>query len=190
MVHTPDGEDKYLKYFEALAEKYHSSLSSKEISELNDQIAMDMLKTDIDYKSGAAEIIKYFKALDYKLVIATTSPDYMINIYKNENQNIKSKADINVYFDHIYTKESVKNLKPNSEIYFNVLSDYNINPSDCISLEDSLEGVIASKNAGIDVIAMYDKFSDNNREEINEKSTYQFFSFGELLANIKNRRSL
>jgi beta-phosphoglucomutase-like phosphatase (HAD superfamily) len=185
MANCNPGEDKYLKYFGALAKKYNSSLTSEEISKLNDDIALDMLRTFIDYKEGAAELIKYLHDHKYILVIATTSPNYMVDIYVNENVNIKSKANMKDYFDRIYTKESVKNMKPDPEIYNQILEDYMVKSLDCISIEDSIEGIIASKRAGIDVIALYDKFSDNHREEINEKSTYQVSSFIELLNLLK-----
>lgn len=187
MANTKDGEDKYLKYFEALARKYNSSLTPTEISKLNDDIAIDMLKNYIDYKKDAENLIKYLKDNNYILIIATTSPNYMVDIYRKENINIINKANINECFDYVYTKESVTNLKPNPEIYLKILNDLKANVEDCISFEDSIEGVKSSLNAGIEVIAIYDKYSDNNREEINELSTYQYDSFTNLLKDIKVR---
>lgn len=187
MANTKDGEDKYLKYFEALGKKYNSNLSPIDISKLNDDIAINMLKNHIDYKKDAENLIKYLKENDYILVIATTSPNYMVDIYRNENINIMNKANMNDYFKSIYTKNSVENLKPNPEVYLKILSDLKVNAEECIAIEDSIEGVKASLNAGIDVIAIYDKYSDNNREEINELSTYQYNSFTDLLVDIKVR---
>lgn len=187
MANTKDGEDKYLKYFEALAKKYNSSLTPAEISKLNDDVAIDLLKNYIDYKKDAEYLIKYLKDNNYILVIATTSPNYMVDIYRNENINIINKANINEYFNGVYTKESVTNLKPNPEIYLKILNDLKVNAEECISLEDSIEGVKSSLNAGIDVIAIYDKYSDNNREQINELSNYQYDSFTDLLKDMKIR---
>lgn len=184
MANTKDGEDKYLKYFEALIKKYDSNLTPEEVDKLNDDVAMDMLRTFIDYKSDAENLIKYLKDNNYTLVIATTSPSYMVDIYINENINIINKANISEYFDAVYTKESVTNLKPNSEVYLKVLSDYGISADDAIALEDSIEGVKAAVGAGLEVIAMYDENSNSYREEINAASTYQFNSFTELLKEL------
>ena len=108
----------------------------------------------------------------------------MVDIYINENVNIINKANISEYFDSVYTKESVTNLKPNSEVYLKVLSDYGISADDAIALEDSIEGVKAAVGAGLEVIAMYAENSNSYREEINATSTYQFNSFTELLKEL------
>ena len=184
MANTKDGEDKYLKYFEALIKKYNSNLTPEEVDKLNDDVALDMLRTFIDYKSDAESLIKYLKDNNYTLVIATTSPNYMVDIYINENINIINKANISEYFDSVYTKDSVTNLKPNPEVYLKVLSDYGISADDAIALEDSIEGVKAAVGAGLEVIAMYDENSNSYREEINATSTYQFNSFTELLKEL------
>lgn len=184
MANTKDGEDKYLKYFEALIKKYNSNLTPEEVDKLNDDVALDMLRTFIDYKSDAESLIKYLKDNNYTLVIATTSPNYMVDIYINENINIINKANISEYFDSVYTKDSVTNLKPNPEVYLKVLSDYGISADDAIALEDSIEGVKAAVGAGLEVIAMYDENSNSYREEINAASTYQFNSFTELLKEL------
>ena len=109
----------------------------------------------------------------------------MVDIFVNEKINIMKKANIRDYFSKIYTKESVSIVKPNPEVYLNILKDLKVNPEDCISIEDSLEGVKASIGAGIEVIAIYDKFSDNNREEINNISTYQYDTFLDILKDVE-----
>ena len=186
MANTKDGEDKYVKYFEALIDKYNSPLTPEEVDKLNNDVALDMLRTFIDYKSDAEALIKYLKENNYILVIATTSPNYMVDIYVNENVNIINKANMREYFDSIYTKDSVTNLKPNPEIYLKVLEVYGINADEAMALEDSIEGVKAAIGAGIEVIAMYDENSNSFREEINKLSTYQFNSFTELLKELKS----
>ena len=164
MMNCKPNEDKYLKYFEGLKIKYNSPLAPKEISKLNDEIALELLETVIDYKKGAAELIKKLKP-NFKLIIATTSPKYMVDIYINKNKNIINKADIKKYFDGIYTKESVNSLKPDPEIYLKILKDYKVSPEECLVFEDSIEGIRASKKAGINVVAVYDKYSNKYRKK-------------------------
>lgn len=180
MMNCKPNEDKYLKYFEGLKIKYNSPLAPKEISKLNDEIALELLETVIDYKKGAAELIKKLKP-NFKLIIATTSPKYMVDIYINKNKNIISKANIKKYFEGIYTKESVKSLKPDPEIYLKILKDYKVSPEECLVFEDSIEGIRASKKAGINVVAVYDKYSNKYREIINKESDYQINTFADLL---------
>lgn len=98
---------------------------------------------------------------------------------------LKSKAPLNEIFNLILSKEDVKNKKPHKEIYDKIMTILNIKPEECLIIEDSLIGVEAAKNANIDVAVIYDKYSDNVREEINRLSDYQFSNYYELIREIK-----
>ena len=43
----------------------------------------------------------------------------------------------------------------------------------------------AANGANIEVAVIYDKYSDNNRKEIDKLSQYQFMNFSEMLDYIK-----
>lgn len=64
----------------------------------------------------------------------------------------------------------------------------NVNPSDCLIIEDSLIGVQAAQNAGIEVAVIYDQYSDCDREEINKLAQYQFKDYNEMLKILKKIR--
>lgn len=178
-------EDMYLEYCGFLKEKYNSNMSKQEIKKMRYEIADNYLKNKIDYKPNAEKFLKFLKGKGFKLVIASTTNDHTIEIYKNENKNIKSKADFNEMFDLIYSKGAVRNLKPNPEIHIKVMNDLNVKSEECFIFEDSLIGVEAANAAGIDVAVMYDKYSDGNREEINKRVKYKFNNFNELLNSVK-----
>lgn len=178
-------EDMYLEYCGFLKEKYNSNMSKQEIKKMRYEIADNYLKNKIDYKPNAEKFLKFLKRKGFKLVIASTTNDHTIEIYKNENKNIKSKADFNEMFDLIYSKGAVRNLKPNPEIHIKVMNALNVKSEECFIFEDSLIGVEAANAAGIDVAVMYDKYSDGNREEINKRVKYKFNNFNELLNSVK-----
>ena len=75
----------------------------------------------------------------------------------------------------------MKELKPNPEVYLKIINELRVKKEDCIIIEDSLIGVEAANNAGIDVAVIYDKYSDCDREKINELSQYRFSDFKEML---------
>lgn len=174
-------EDAYLEYCGFLKEKYNSNMTKYEIKKLRYEIANDYLKSKIDYKPNAEKLLKYLKEKGFTLVIASTTNDHTIEIYKNQNENIKSKANFNETFDLIYSKGATKELKPNPEIHIKVMNTLNVKPEECFIFEDSLIGVEAANAAGIDVAVMYDKYSDENREKINKRVKYKFNNFEELL---------
>lgn len=179
-------EDAYLEYCGFLKEKYHSKMSKEEIKKLRYQIADNYLRTVIDYKPNAEKVLKYLKAKGFILAIASTTNDYTIEKYKKDNKNIINKANITDIFSIVYSKGAVKELKPNPEIHYKILKELNVKKEDCLIIEDSLIGVEAANNAGIEVAVIYDKYSDFNREEINKLSQYQFKDYTEMLNYIKD----
>ena len=178
-------EDMYLEYCGFLGEKYNSKLSKQEIKTLRYNIADKYLKEVIDYKPNAEKVLHYLKDKGFTLVLATTTNDHTIVTYTNDNENIKSKAPLDEMFSLIYSKGAVKKLKPDPEIHYKILNELNVTKEECLIVEDSLIGVEAAINSGIDFVVMYDKFSDSNREEINQLSKIRFNNFSEMLEKIK-----
>ena len=178
-------EDAYLEYCGFLKEKYNSKISKEEIKKLRYEIADNYLKTTVDYKPDAEKVLKYLKQKGFVLVIASTTNDHTIEIYKNDNLNIINKANIEDIFSLVYSKGAVKELKPNPAIHYKILKELDVKKENCIIIEDSLIGVEAANNAEIEVCVMYDKYSNCNREEINRLSQYQFNSYNEMLDYIK-----
>lgn len=144
------------------------------------------MQEKVEYKQDADKVIKYLKEKGFILTIASTTGDITIEIYKRYNKNINRKANFDDIFSLIYSKESVKEIKPNPEVHYKILEKLNVKKEECIIVEDSLIGVEAANNAGIEVIAIYDKYSDCDREEINKKAQYKFNNFKEMLDYIKN----
>ncbi|MBR3614049.1 MAG: HAD family phosphatase [Clostridia bacterium] len=178
-------EDMYLEYCGFLGEKYKSNLTKQEIKTLRYQIADKYLKEIIDYKTNAENVLHYLKEKGFILVLATTTNDHTIETYIKDNKNIKSKAPLDKIFSLIYSKGAVKKLKPDPEIHYKILNELNVKKEECLIVEDSLIGVEAAQNSGIDFVVMYDKFSDGNREEINKLSKINFNNFDEMLEVIK-----
>lgn len=179
-------EDAYLEYCRFLKEKYGSNMEIADIKKLRYEIADSYLKKSIDYKPNAENVLKYLKQKGFILAIASTTNDHTIENYKNDNQNIINKANLEDIFSLIYSKGAVKELKPNPEIHYKILKQLNVTKEECLVIEDSLIGVEAANNAGIEVAVIYDKYSDCNREEINKLSQYRFKDYNEMLNYIKN----
>ena len=88
-------------------------------------------------------------------------------------------------FDIVLSREDVKEKKPSPEVHNKILQVLSVKPRECLIIEDSLIGVQAGVNAGIDVAVMYDKYSDSDRDEINRLSQYQFNNFREVIDRLK-----
>ena len=88
---------------------------------------------------------------------------------------------MNEVFDLIITYEDVKEKKPNPEVYLKVLEKLNVSKEDCLIIEDSLEGVKAANNEGIEVLNIVDENMYKTQNTIDKLSTYKLKSLYELL---------
>lgn len=158
-------ENPYLRYGAALKARYHTALSAREIYERRYAIAQDLLER-VDYKPGADRLLWALKSAGLRLFLVTTTRRRTIETYRTKNENIMKKAPLDALFEHVYTCEDAKHIKPDPEIYFTLFRDTGLGPEDCVVFEDSLTGVRAAKDAGLFTVAVYDKYSDADREKI------------------------
>ena len=177
--------DMYLAYCGFLKEKYQSTLTKEEIKALRYEIADDYLKNKIDYKPNAEKVLKYLKQKGYILVIASTTLRHCVAIYQTQNKNIINKANLNDMFSLILTKDDVITKKPSPEVHEKVMEKLKVTKEQCLIIEDSLIGVEAGKNAGIEVAVMYDQYANGDREQIDKLANYSFQNFNEMLEQIK-----
>lgn len=177
-------ENPYIEYCQFLSSKYSSNLTGEETLKKRFDIAQNYLKNEIDYKDDVPELLKLLKEKNYTLVIASTTRRKNMDIYCNENNNIIHKANIKDYFSIVYTREDAKEIKPNPEIYLRIVNELKVRKDECLIFEDSLIGIDAANNAGIESVAMYDKYSDMERDEIEKKATYSFNNYREVIQNL------
>lgn len=127
------------------------------------------MKKNVYIKEGAVEILTHLKSKNYKVALATSSDRERMN-------KQLEKASIRKYFDEIVCKDEVENTKPNPEIYLKVADKLNVNPKNCLVIEDSLAGVKAAYKANMKVLHVEDlKKADN------EIKKYCYKSFNNLL---------
>ncbi len=177
-------KDIYLEYCKFLSEKYKSNLLPEEIYKLRVNIA-DKYRTTMKYKKDADLVLNMLKNNGFILALATTTGKISLDAYNYRNEYMMKKAKIYDIFSVIYSKEDVKNKKPDPEVHYKILEKLDVKPEECLIVEDSLIDVKAAKNAGIEVVAIYDKYSDEDRKEIMEMANYYFENFEEILNKIK-----
>lgn len=185
-----DDPSPYTRYCARLKEKYQSPLSVAEIQDRRYAIARTYLEETVDYKSGAADFLWSLKRAGYILVLATTGRRRSIESYRKTNKNILEKAPLDQVFDRIYTCEDVQNIKPDPEIYRRALAELDLPAERCVAFEDSLAGVRAAKGAGLAVAAVYDTYSDPDRDAINALADWRVESFAALEGEIKEAQKI
>ena len=169
-LHSNQDSDIYLAFCEP-----------KELLERRWKISGEVLEKETDFKPNVVELVTRLKELGFVLVLATMTTQVQLDIYSKRNMKMLEKMNIAEVFDLITRKEDVKNKKPDPEIYNKVMTYYNAKPSECLIFEDSYTGVLASKNAGIEVVNIYDKYADIDREKIDTITDYKVDSYEEFM---------
>ena len=176
--------DIYVAYCDYLIYEYHMNISAPELISERWASVASILRNELTYKDGVAELLKKLKSLRFTLVLATATTQKQLDIYAQGNSKMAQAISFYDTFDYIVRKEDVHHKKPHPEVYLNVLEHYQANPMECIVFEDSLHGIMAAKGAGIETVNVYDKYSDGNREAINKLTDYRIDSFYDFI-NVK-----
>ena len=88
---------------------------------------------------------------------------------------------LGVYFDSVRTSCEVEAGKPAPDVYLKVAEDLDVAPEECLVFEDIPNGIMAGKNAGMEVCAVYDEFSIKDDEEKRRLADYFIRDFFEIM---------
>ena len=174
--------DIYVAYSEYLINKYDFSVKDKlELTEIRKNVGNEILRSEVGFKPGVTTLIKKLKEMGYILVLATVTTQSQLEIYYKENKKMIDEMNIKDIFDLIITKEQVNNKKPDPEVYHIIMDYYGVPADECLIFEDSYTGVMAARNAGIEVVNIYDKYADIDREKIDAITDYKVDSYEEFM---------
>jgi beta-phosphoglucomutase-like phosphatase (HAD superfamily) len=108
---------------------------------------------DISFPGIHALIQAAHDAPDWKLGIATSSPG------KKSAQTLKSARVNTDLFDVWIHGDMIAKKKPDPEIYLRAAKDLGLDPSVCVAVEDSIQGVDSARDAGMKVLAVTNSFT-------------------------------
>jgi HAD superfamily hydrolase (TIGR01509 family) len=138
------------KRIEDFAEKNNTNVDAKKIRERKTQIYNDKINSSlISPREGVLDVLDY--ALKNKIKIGfvtSTTLDNIEAVFKTLNNQIKKN-----YFDFIGNNKLIKEAKPAPDIYIKALNSLELNSSECIAIEDSVESALSAYRAKIKCIA-------------------------------------
>jgi HAD superfamily hydrolase (TIGR01509 family) len=117
-----------------------------------------VLSGELSLRPGVKRIIEEALSEGIKLAVASTSNEKSVNTLLDSLLG----AEVKNKFSVVLAGDVVKNKKPDPEIYSLAAAKLGIQPSECVSIEDSGIGVASSKAAGIRCIVTV---SDYCKEE-------------------------
>lgn len=132
--------------FTDIKNKYKLNKSAEEIINYRcNLVKRKVIESDLVPIEGIRDLLKNLKDKNIPAAIASSSPRDFIEV-------VVSKFGIEDYFSCILSGEEVKNGKPAPDIYIETAKKLGIAPKECIVIEDSKNGVIAAKEAGMKCI--------------------------------------
>lgn len=106
-------------------------------------------KNGVPFKPGLMELLAYLKARDYKMAVATSTPEV-------QARYLLQKAGVLPYFIDIVCGDMIEHGKPEPEIYLKACGAIGMAPVDCMALEDSPAGILAAYRAGMTPVMIPD----------------------------------
>jgi HAD superfamily hydrolase (TIGR01509 family) len=132
--------------FSDIRNKYKINKSVEDIISYRMEIAKErIIKSDLEPIEGIRELLSALKNKNIPTAIASSSPRDFIEI-------VVAKFELQDYFSYILSGEEVENGKPAPDVYIETAKKLRVQPKDCIVIEDSKNGVLAAKAAGMKCI--------------------------------------
>lgn len=97
---------------------------------------------------GAVRVLKQIRAAGVKCAVVSSAERWKVEL------NIKALALSDEDFDAVVSGECVKRNKPFPDIYLNAAIRLGVEFENCLVVEDSKNGIIAGKKAGMRVLAL------------------------------------
>lgn len=151
-----------------LRDMFGLDVPAEELIEKREKMILDiMANEDIKPVSGIPELLRSIKALGLKTAVASSSGIELIKL-------VLDRLGIAVYFDSITSGNDVKRGKPSPDIFLLAAERIGAEPSECLVVEDSENGVRAAKAAGMKAIGYVNPTSGNQCLDMADAVTDDF----------------
>ncbi len=103
----------------------------------------------VPVKDGLFELLDKLKEKDIKIALATSTT-------RRSAERTLKIAGVFDYFDELVCAEDVKNGKPDPEPFLKAAEKLSLEPSECMALEDSVNGIKSAYLAGMKTVMVPD----------------------------------
>ena len=162
--------------FETLFKRFNRKLDLQQVQEEKWELFQKLAKDGIPAIPGSLEFINILLANKFTLGLASSAPLRIINLVI-DSLRIKEK------FQAVVCTEEVQHGKPAPDIFLLAAKQLNVEPQNCVVIEDAASGIQAARSAGMRCIAIA---TAHKREEL-EGADKIVDNFSELtIEGIKN----
>ncbi|WP_338568895.1 hexitol phosphatase HxpB [Erwinia billingiae] len=117
-----------------------SGPSQEEVTQRIIARALHLVEDSRPLLPGVEQALKLCKAEGLKIGLASASPLHMLN-------RVLEMFNLRDYFDVIASAEALPYSKPHPQVYLDAAAGLGVDPLNCVTLEDSINGMVATKAA-------------------------------------------
>lgn len=152
-----------------LKSRFDLSESVRELIDIDESFRCEYFKRTevINLNEGVISLLHEIKSAGLKLAVATSSSPAIAKILLN-------RCKIASIFDAIVTTKEAGKSKPSPEVYLLAAQKIGVVPANCIVFEDSPNGLLAAKSAGMYCVAI--QYDSELRQELS-KADYLIRTF-------------
>ncbi|MBM6605475.1 hexitol phosphatase HxpB [Enterobacteriaceae bacterium RIT814] len=129
------------------AQQPWSGPSRAEVTDLIINRAIALVEESRPLLAGAREAVALCKAQGLRVGLASASPLHML-------EKVLEMFDLRSSFDALASAEKLPHSKPHPQVYMDCAAKLGVDPTACVALEDSVNGMIASKAARMRAIVV------------------------------------
>lgn len=144
-----------LDIYDFLLKKSGENISIEELKERASSLHYSILGEPVA-REGVEKLLQEAKERGLKIGLASSSSRQWVT-------NFLKELNLLTYFDFIQTKDDVEKVKPDPELYANVIKHFNISPSEAIAFEDSPNGTKAAIAAGLNCVIVPNIVTENTQ---------------------------
>jgi sugar-phosphatase len=111
---------------------------------------IDAIATRGEPKAGAVEALDFLAGQPVRLAIASSS-------YYRVIAAVLDRLDLAHRFEVVHSAEDERNGKPHPAVYLTAAAKLSVDPAQCLAIEDSPNGVVSAKAAGMACLAVPDE---------------------------------
>ena len=155
-------------------EHYHLSQEPEEIVQGVLDIISNYYKKTALLKSGAKELLEKLDKHNIPMTVASSNN-------KKEIEMAFERLGIAKYFDRIFTCEEVGAGKTKPDIYLRAAEYLGTRPEETVVFEDVIHAIRTAKQAGFQVVGIYDETSKDDQEEVRREADWYCREWAELM---------
>ncbi|MFA6533148.1 MAG: HAD family phosphatase [Patescibacteria group bacterium] len=153
LIQTPGLSER--ANWEILKKKHNLKEDTDILIKKRNPIYLDILKKNIVSKPGLIKLIKLLRNEQILLAVASSSGIEHI-------ESVLGKLVITKEFNAVVSGQFIKNSKPAPDIFLEAAKQLGVKTNECLVLEDAESGVEAGHRAGMEVIAVPNKYTKDN----------------------------